>query len=340
MLARAVPAVLALALTGVIGADVAVAADLRAEARAKAAAAAEKRALAAYRTSLRPIAEAVYDQVQPLMEAAEEVGHPGPDTAQIMADVLGRTGAAGRLRSLRARLIALPAPGRVHAKSAAVVTAFDLLLAAVETAERAVRDTKGGEGDVADAGSSINEVARQWGTPVAAAFGDTTRPALPSGSSTRPRAPQSRGAYVMAVDRLCSESIDTELTLPPMDTPQQVAVSAPRYAKFMRSVLTGLRAVDVPASERARVERDIRAHLGPASKAADGMELVATALRTQSPSTGQRGLNSIVAGLRASQKLSRGMSRYGATVCGDVFAIDDADIAELAGEPAAVGTPA
>jgi hypothetical protein len=241
---------------------------------------------------------------------------------------------------LRTRLAAIPAPGRVHAQSAAVLTAFDLVVAAVETAERAALDPKGEGVDLAIAGSGITSDVLQWATPVVAAFGDLPSPPLPGGHSTRPRAPHSRGAYVLAADQVCSASIDSGLALPPLDTPAQVAKGAPRYAKLIRSVLTGLRAIDVPPSERARVEHDIRSQFGPTSQTADGMELVAAALRTHSPATARRGLKSLLAGMRASQKLSSGMRGYGATVCSAVFEIDDADIAALSGKPAEVGTPA
>ena len=340
MRARVLPALLALVIVAVVGTDVAVAADLRAEARAKAAAAAEKRAFATYRAQLRPLAETIYDQVQPLMEAAEGVSYPGPDTSQIMADVFGHTGTAARLRALRPRLAAIPAPGRVRTTSRSVLTAFDLLIAAAEDAERKALDNKSEEVDLALAGTGITSVVLQWTSPVVAAFGDLKPPAVPGGFSTRPRAPQSRGAYVLAADQLCSTSIDRGLALPPMDTARQVAAAAPRYAKYVRSVLSGLRAIEVPATEKARVERDIRSLFTGTSKVADGMEQVSTAVRTQSPATARRGLDNLIAGLRASQKLSHGLAGYGATVCSVVFAVDDRDIAELTGKPAEVGTPA
>jgi len=90
---------------------------------------------------------------------------------------------------------------------------------------------------------------------------------------------------------VCSAAIDSGLALPDLNTPRNVVAAGPRHAKLIRSTLTALQAVPAPPADRDRIARALTPNLR---------------------ATGR---------MRASRQLSRELNRYGATVCGEVFAV-------------------
>jgi hypothetical protein len=340
MLSRALPALVAVALVGVLGTDVAVAIHVRAEDRAAAAAAAERHAAAVYRDRIRPIAEQVYDEVQPLQDAVESFEKPGTDVAQIAEDVLSHSGAADAVTARRGELAKVTTPVSMRSQRDRMLDALDIMVTA--TTQLASTKTQADYSNLNAASSVLGSGILAWSTALTALYGDKGIPSRPVGGGTllSTRQAASRSTMVAGLDRVCSAAADAGAGLPPIDSPQQFIQAAPRYTKLMRNTVRGLQAVAIPPSQRARVSRDISPNFARANKMADGIDSVMTAIGSGDPSNIRRALGKLAIGMRGSQALSVSLRRYGATVCADFFEIPADVIREATGDTsdAAVAT--
>jgi hypothetical protein len=334
MRARFLPVVLAVALTGILGTDVAVAVHVRAEDRKAAALAAEQRAVASYRAHVRPVAERVYDEVQPVQDAIESFQKPGTDVAQIAEDVFTHSGVAEALLARRTELARLAPPATLRAQRVRLLDALDILAAA----SKRLADTKI-QADYSDfnaASSALGSGILAWSTSLTAVYADKNMPSRPVGGDTplakRPAA--SRATLVAALDGVCSAAADAGAGLPPIDNPRQLVQAGPRYTRLMRNTLKGMRAVAVPASQKARVTRDISPNYTRADKLPAGIDAIVAAIVTGNATSLRSAMSALATGMRGSQALSVSLRGYGATVCADFFEIPESVIKDATGESA------
>ncbi len=314
LLRRVGPFVLALSLLGVVGTDLITAGHLRAQARAADVA----RAAALYRAQLRPVVEGVYDVVQPLQDAVDDFYRAGLDVDQVVADVLGHSGADASLSDRSRDLTRLKVPASLAAQAGGLTKALDAIMKGVAALESSSQHPSGGEMSPSSALLAAGVVA--WSTAVGEVFRPLPMPSrAASGLRLATREPASRPALIATFDRLCGASSDRVATLPPISNAAQFVQAGPRYAVLFRSTISALKSVPIPRSERDPVERQISFYYAGISGVATGTDNIIAAIKNSNPLAARRGLATLRGGLVSSVAGSKGFGKYGATVCANFF---------------------
>jgi len=326
MRSRVLLVAITVVLLGVLSTDLATAAHLRADERHARAVAAEARRVQAYREHLRPLVERVYDEVQPLQEAVDFYLDPGPDAEQIRQDVFLRSGAHASLAHVRAQLTALPQPPSLRQQARTLNDAAGALVDAANRLERTARADPLGQQRGAE--SLLGGAVLTWFRAVTAVYGQAALPALPYGGTppAGARRPSSHGSWIRAADGVCSAAIDSGLALPDLNTARNVVAAGPRYAKLVRSTLSGLQALPAAPADKARLAQGVTPSLRATGRMADGLESLAAAGRAGDLAAIRSAIRMLTTGLRASRQLSHNLDSYGATVCGDFFGVGAGDI--------------
>lgn len=312
------PAAVGLTGLGVLAVAATQVAPLRAEERAAQAA----REQAAFRTLLRPLAESVFDQVQPLQDAFDQFDKPHPDDLQVRDDVLRASVAVPALQARRKELKAFDVPDAYTAPVRDLLTSLDLLETAAVRLRKATGEKGDAEGEVAGFGSGqgiLESAEIAWQDALLTVYGERDAPSMPSTDRTlvkRGRSPLSRGAYVYQADRTCGSSSTAGDALPdPTDLGSFLRL-LPKQIALTRGATTRLQAVPLPPPDAARLKKDVVAPLGRFLQQATIAERIVSRPGV-TPGAGD------LATLKAADETLRGLSKaltaYGATLCGDYF---------------------
>lgn len=316
-------------LVGTVGLAVLVtgtaqAGALRADERAEARRAAVARAERAYRDGLRPVAESVFDHVQPLQDVFDAFDAPHAYDLGVRDDVLAKGGARAAVLARQRELRANEAPVRYRPLAKRLddaLTAFAQAGARLAEATTLAAGEDGGVQAYDDGRRTLEGAELSWTSAALEVFGEEVPPSLPAGkrAAARPgRSPKSKGAYLYAADRVCGGVDDASAALPdPQDVRQFLRV-APKALTLELSAVQRLQAVPRPAGDdRALVAVD--AELTTYTKGLTATRTVVERLRG-----GTGGLSpaeaTLLLGLDdVARRVSKGYSGYGATVCADYF---------------------
>lgn len=323
-------------LVGVVGAAVLLtgtlrAVDLRREEhaaeRAQARAAAAARAEKAYLDGLRPVLESVFDQAQPLLDVFDAFDEPHEYDLAVRDDVLGRGGARTVLLARQAEL----RNGDVPPRYATLARRLDKALLDFAQAAELLADASDpdapvdSEGDVrgfGDGQAVLATAVNGWSTTTSQLFLDGSRPSVPGfgrEGALPGRSPRSKGAYLYAADRVCGGADTASAGLPDPQDAASFLRLAPKQVALARSAVERLRAVPAPAPDAAALGKSVLAPLGAFTQSLATTDRVLKRLRegtTGLSGTEGRELLRVESDARA---VAKGYDAYGATVCTDFF---------------------
>jgi hypothetical protein len=315
---------LSVLITGVAGAS-GIRSDRAAEQRAVAAAALQAKQEQAFRDALRPVAERVYDHVQPLQDAFDAFDKPSPDDKAVRDDVLGHGGAADAVGRERAALAALSSPASLTKARADLDDALGKLVdvATMLTAATKQRGDKDGvvEG-FEDAIPFLGVAEQAWDTAVVDLYLGKGAPPPTAASRTEgpvvkaPRPPRSKGAYLYAVDRICGSADTAFAKLPDVDDAGDFLKVAPKEAALVRTTAGRLKAVPLPEADADRLTKEVLGPLTGFVATASALEEFAAAVRGRDRRKGTVALDHLSDAYAEQAALAKAFRSYGATVCG------------------------
>ena len=336
---RLLPLGIAVVLTTTLLGGGVAAADLRGderEARLAAARAAEQaRQELAFRDGLRPLAERVYDQVQPLQNAFDAFDRPMPDDAAVRDDVMRSAGAGPVLVELRAELERLPAPASLAMDKQGLDGGLEVLAGAAD-ALRLAADAPADDGNIVTAyegaRDQLTDGILRWTSGVRSLLDGTPLPGVPVQGAPPDgpmRAPLSKGSYLFEADRICSSADEALARLEEADDLETLVRVSGQEAALIRSTVERLSAVESPEADQARLADDVLAPLERFARQAAAVEALAGAVAGRDDAAADRALDDYAEGVLAQADLARGLDGYGATLCGFILEVDPELVAEL-----------
>ncbi len=177
-------------------------------------AAEQARLAAAYPTALRPTVEAVYDQVQPLLDAFDAFDRPRVENAQVRDDVFAAGGTRLALEARLRELRAADAPTSFAARVQQLDGALASLGKAAGTLSAATRATPGAGGTVPQyeqGEKALDTAVSTWATAVTGVYGGKAVPLTPRHDRTGVRVPDSKGAWLYEAGRTCGRTTSTRV---------------------------------------------------------------------------------------------------------------------------------
>jgi hypothetical protein len=311
--------IVSVALVGVLAVDGVAADSLRAKRRAELAAAARRAELDAFRHAVRPIVEAVFDQVQPLFDATSDTLVFGQTAVEVRSDVFNRTGVQQALARQLAALRRVQPPPEAAQDANALVQALDGLAAATVSIAR----TPVPAGLDATGVDAAFEVQQQlegptsyWAAAVMTAFGRRDLPGTPGSEVASRREAVSRAAWVLAADEACGETIDL-LAYMAADHSSPPAVSD--LGLTLRDGVERVLAAPVPPGDAASHEQLIGAPLRGVLQFVDETLTLATAAKNGPRQSAPQRLVKAERARPAFARAAAGFNARGATVCGRLF---------------------
>ena len=320
----ALPLLLLSAAGATLGTGIVSAADLREDERRMRAIAAERRAedreraaVAQYQEALRPVAEGVYDEVQPLQQAFRDLADGDVQVVDPLIDVA--THVAGE------RGVSKPRTGlRALTPAASMRQQHQLLLAALDdyvAAARQIGSLKDSaalriEADViARADLALDAASRNWDRSLAAIFQGVTPPPSPVEAGVDgPRPPRSAASYLREVGNLCSAGIDAQDKAgsdDPDPSPAQLRASVAELG----ARLPLLTAVQAARGDDLLVTSSIREPLQRSREVVQGVNSALAAVERRDRAALRLARAQIARGEVAAQKAAAGFRAYGSDVC-------------------------
>jgi hypothetical protein len=285
--------------------------------------AAEKRAADAYVKAVRPIADRVFDAVQPIDNAIDAFGNPRPGVGIGLRDVVTKGGAAAELAAVREALAAKQTPRTHRAASAHLAEALGELSKAVAAMDHSVRAPDTDACESCGAEDELRVAETSW----ASALGDLgaappmSAPGPDGGSPEGPTRP-TRGGFIHASDLACATSSVALSGLPERDDVDAVRFNFPREAAILRSSVTALRKIKLP-SNSAPLARRLDVDLRSATGLAATLDQLSSALKTGNAARYHSALAVLDTELKAMDKLGSTYRSLGATSCASFFGTPD-----------------
>lgn len=282
---------------------------------------AEVAAVQAFRDELRPIAEAVFDHVQPLAEAERQVDDDDNGGFSVYVDVSRDATFGNAVRVQREAFDALPVPGSLRAVARRLDVALERFADAAERYEGLPFTDTTGTVSLGSARQAAMDRLQDGLVTWSAAVGALYRAAppavpVPLDDDAEPvRRPVSHAGYLVQAGRACGRADATGEG--EQDEPTDAA-SAQRTAAVeaveVRALVRGLLAVPAPSGDRARLERDVLVPLREYGRLADVLDRLAA-----SSTTPEALFRELVAADTAGTRVAAGLGDYGSQTCALLF---------------------
>lgn len=281
----------------------------------------------AYRDALRPVVEAVYDQVQALTAAEDQFDDDANGGFQAYLDTVQHPATGTELGAAHRLLLAPTAPSTL--RSAGVD--LDGTLTQFEVSARLYRESRGAGEDVGlqkldDASGSLERSVRRWSAAVHDLYDDTPTPSLPTApgeSGMAPRRSVSHGAYLLGVGRVCGRLAPkvgkANKAVEAAGDAATVAAQLDQLARIQRAAVTGVLDVKAPPADRARLAREVVAPLRAFRQEAALLEDAAAGLRAGRTDALQRLQDEDPAIAAAGESAGAALKSYGSIACGELF---------------------
>ncbi|MCU1589605.1 MAG: hypothetical protein JWP11_861 [Frankiales bacterium] len=309
-----------MALVGTLVSDGLAVDSLRAKQQVARAASAKRAAVDRFRRAVRPIAEAVFDQVQPLLDATTDTLVLGQVGSDVRADVFTRAGVQEGLAAQLAALRRVKPPAAAARAATGLVTALDSLASTAVSVGRtpgAPGTDPGGIDTVLQVQEQLDAAAAYWASALEAAFGTHDVPATPSSKVASRRDAVSRAAWVLAADGACGESISSLAFLAADSRPAPPAITD--LGLTLREGVERVLLVKVPSADAALHERLVAAPLRGVLQFLDDTLTAAASAKNGDRASVTRSLAAAKAGRPAFARAASGFRSRGATVCSRLF---------------------
>ena len=325
------PVVVGVAATAVLATGAVTSGGLRAdraqresEERAAAAAALVSQKERDYREAVRPLAEVVFDEVQPLQAAFDAFEQDASYDQAVRDDVFEHGGAGKALTGHQGRLGALAAPPALTDDAEDLSAALDTLIGAARVLDKATRapgDDDGFVQEYDDGERALGRGIQSWTDALGALYaGAAVTPIVPVYGAAS-RAAHSKGAYLYFVDRACGRAGRAFNALPEPDDGAEALRVLRKQAALIRSTSARLKAVPLPSADADRLERHVRAPLHEFASGADALDALVRALQERDREAAAAALTRGRRADAAQARLAAGFQRYGATVCSEALAV-------------------
>ncbi len=281
----------------------------------------EAAAVQAFREDLRPIAEAVFDALQPLKEAERQSEDDASGGFSVYVDVTRDATTGEVVRAQRRAFDALRVPLSQRRTADRLEAALEDFATAVGRYEDLPFDDTTGTISLLGATRAATGPFREGLATWSAAVGDlypSDPPAVPVpfNDDTEPaRRPVSHAAYLLQAGRVCgrADAAGESGQEEPSDGPSAVR-SAAKEAALVRDLVRDLLAVPAPPGDRARLARDVLLPLREFG------ELAGTLDRLASERTTTEALfRELVAADDAGSEVALGLGDYGSEACALFF---------------------
>lgn len=318
-LSRLLPRAVALVACAVIAGGSLAVADQRSDA----ARAREVLAVREFREDLRPIAEVVFDHVQPLGEAERQAEDDASGGFSAYVDVARDTSIGRAVRAQGRAFDDLTVPASLERVGDRLDVAFERLETAADQYEALPFDDTTGTvsllGATRAAMSQLREGLAAWsaamsdlypqgGPAVMVPLNDTADPV---------RRPVSHPAYLLEVGRACGRADASGEGEGEQQEPTDAASgrrAAELEAGLVRELVAGLLAVPPPPSDAARLEQDVLVPLREYGRLADVLDRLAA-----EDLTSEQLFRELVAADAAGARVALGLGDYGSQTCALFF---------------------
>jgi hypothetical protein len=289
--------------------------------RADEAAVREGLAVRDFRERVRPIAEAVFDHVQPLAEAERQAEEDASGGFSVYVDVARDPAVGAAVREQQAALDDLRVPGSLQGTAELLRLALDRFRTAAERYADLPFEVTTGDVDLPGAtraaAGALRDGLDTWSAAIAGLYPQQP-PAVPvpPGDEAEPvRRPLSHPAYLLEAGRVCGSADATgegEQVEPTDEASDRRA--AAQEAAVLRELVRRLLAVPVPEQDRARLERDVLVPLREYGRVADVLERIAG-----TGATPEVLFRELVVADEAGARVALGLGDYGSRTCALFF---------------------
>jgi hypothetical protein len=321
-----VPALLALIVVAEISTALVGSASIRSDQRKAAAIAAEKRAVAAYRVALQPLAIRVFDAVQPLQDVDDAFATVAPGQLGARDDVLAHSGAVATLTAVGTSLRDVRVPKSLHSQGATLSAD----LAGLQTAAKALAAATTAKGDrtgfVSEFGSGFDlllSAESNWIDALQAVYGKDL--ALPTPGADRSgahgRSAPTKGGFLQQADLTCARGgVDLDRAGKITDLDTQIRY-LPQHAAIIRrtgKALLALRTDAASAAFQHRLGIELKAHEAYPT----ALEAIVRAAKARDVNAYDAAQKDFAQATLTLRDLSRSFKAYGATVCSNYYNVD------------------
>ena len=321
----ALPVLLAVLLVAEVTTAAVGASGIRADQRKAAALARERRAVADYLKAVHPLLLQVFDAVQPLQDASDAFAHPASGQTGARDDVLAHSGAEASLAASAKKLAALHAPRTLSTKSAALSTHLAALQGAAKTLAAATKVHGDKTGFVAafDVGFDKLLTAESfWHIAVVDLYDSPVPTPSADRAQAQGRKTPTKGGFLHVSDLACARAgDDLSAAGVPRDGASVLRIY-PKRAQAIRAVRTRLLAARSDATSAAFLHR-LTVQLTALGELPAALDAITVAVRKQDLAALTAADKRFDAALITVRDLSRSYGSYGATVCRELFDVDD-----------------
>lgn len=271
-------------------------------------------AVTAFQDRLRPIAEGVFDEVQPLIEAERQAEDDANGGFAVYVDVARTASSRQALLAQRAALEALDAPRTLAAVAEGLERGLRRLTEAVDLYAALPFEQTTDDVDLGvarrEAAARLREGLAAW-TPAVDALYAQDAPAVPRDGLAPARRPVSQAAYLLAAGRACGRadaSVEGDQAEP--TDAASARRTAVQEARMVRLLVRSLLAVPAPAADRDRLEREVRTPLrayGQVAQVLDGL--------AAGGADGEALFRELVAADADVARVAGGLGDYGSRTC-------------------------
>lgn len=317
----ALPAALGVAALATLTGGVAASGDLRADQRRTEAVAAEQRRQQQlqrerdeYATALEPVAQALYDVVQPLQQAYADLATGATSALDVLVDVGVHVGSDRGLPVTRSQLAALRPAASVQERHDALLAAVDALLAAARRVDalEASDDEDRYTALVAEGDVALDAATRTWTRELVPVFGAGSSPPVPREAGVDgTRRPLSQASWLREAGNLCSSGLDRDLDLGEDPSVQQVRASLGRLAERIPQLV----AVPAPAQDEQLLTDSVRQPLQGTLEISAGFDAALSAAERGDEPGLRQGQAQIARAEVAAEKAGIGLREYGSQLC-------------------------
>lgn len=276
-------------------------------------------AVHAFRRDVRPIAEAVFDQVQPLVDAVAQRDDDASGGFAVYVDVARDPTTRRTLQEQRAVVEQLEVPETLRRLGVWMVFALERFEQAAALHEELPFQETGGTvrlvDAVAAATGTLDEGLIAWSAALTTLYPQDA-PAVPvTGAAVRLRRPLSHPAYLLQAGRACgrADARGEGQQEEPTDAASSRRTAA-REAARVRALVRGLLAVPAPPADRVRLEREVAVPLREYGQVA--AELDRLAARGADP---EQVSAALVVADEAGSRVALGLDAYGSRTCALLF---------------------
>lgn len=310
------PAVLGVCSALVLTAAVVSAADLRGDEQRARAQAQERRDVDAWLTAVRPLADRLYDHIQPLQKALEDTVGPAQLVVDVLEDVSQELVDAGELVAVADELGQTTPPKTVSADRDALVAAVREMAEAATTAST-VFDAEQEEALVdalVDSDLALDRATRDYEAAIVRMHGGRPLPPVPDilGESDPARASASRAAYLQAAGAVCAGSLDEVAAAGDGGSDEDERRRAEALVTVLRRDVPLLAAVPAPPRDADLVRDTIATPLQGTLALVEGLD---AALAAQDEAAARAAGKLLSQGELAAEKAAAGYREYGSATC-------------------------